>query len=531
MMLGDPAAVAVEPPHARNRVTIDEVFRRLAERRPDALALADAPNRQSYTDAAPRRLSFAEADRMVSAIAGRLRGMGLPIDAIVGIQLPNVVENILATLGVLRAGMIVAPLPLLWRRADAVAALGRIGAKALITCARVGAFDHGGLAMHVAAEVFSIRYVCGFGSNLPDGVVALDDLFTADKLEPVPPLDRERQNNAAAHVAAITFEVGDGGIVPVARNHPELLAAGLAVLLESRLPQHASILSALPPASFAGIGLTLLPWLLSGGTLVLHHAFDPDIFAAQRQSDRCDALILPASVAFRLAEAGAFAGGGPACVIAAWRSPERLAASPAWREPSAVLVDVPIFGEAALVASRRGAGGALNPVRLGPIVAPREGTGGVAVAELLRTDAGMLALRGPMVPHHSFPPGIERSGLPHFKVGRRGLVETDYACRIDSGSKAMVLIEAPSGIACVGGYRFSLRALQEMVRLIDSGATLTALPDPLLGQRLVGDAAMRETMRAALDAAGVNPIVAAAFRDRGEWELAGTPASAARASR
>ena len=49
---------------------------------------------------------------MVTAIAGRLRLMGLPTDAIVGIQLPNIVENILVMLGVLRAGMIAASLPL-----------------------------------------------------------------------------------------------------------------------------------------------------------------------------------------------------------------------------------------------------------------------------------------------------------------------------------------------------------------------------------------------------------------------------------
>ncbi len=217
---------------------------------------------------------------MVSAIAGRLRRMGLPTDAIVGIQLPNTVENVLAILGVLRAGMIAAPLPLLWRRADAVAALARLGAKALITCGRVGSFKHCQFAMRVAAEVFSIRYVCGFGGDLPDGVVPFDDLFTAEKLDPLPPLDRERQNAAAAHVAAITFDVGSGGIVPVARNHLELLAGGLGVLLESRLAQDAIVLSTLAPASFAGICLTLLPWLLIGGTLLLHHPFDPDVLAA-----------------------------------------------------------------------------------------------------------------------------------------------------------------------------------------------------------------------------------------------------------
>jgi acyl-CoA synthetase (AMP-forming)/AMP-acid ligase II len=136
MILGDPAQASAQAPRGQIRVSIDEMFRRLAERRPDALALADPPNRKNFTDGAPRRLTYAEADRMVAAIAGRLRRMGLPVDAVIGVQMPNIVENILAMLGVLRAGMVVAPLPLLWRRADAVAALARVGAKALISAAR-----------------------------------------------------------------------------------------------------------------------------------------------------------------------------------------------------------------------------------------------------------------------------------------------------------------------------------------------------------------------------------------------------------
>jgi acyl-CoA synthetase (AMP-forming)/AMP-acid ligase II len=286
MILGDPAQAPTQAPRGQIRVSIDEMFRRLAERRPDALALADPPNRKNFADGAPRRLTYAEADRMVAAIAGRLRRMSLPVDAVIGVQMPNIVENLLAILGVLRAGMIVAPLPLLWRRADAVAALARVGAKALITCGRVGDFKHGQFGMRVAAEVFAIRYVCGFGANLPDGVVPFDDLFTADKLDPIPPLERERQANAAAHLAAITFDVSEGGLVPVARNHSELVAAALVVLLESHLAQNANILSTLAPSSFAGLSLTLLPWLLTGGMLSLHHPFDADVLARQRQDDR-----------------------------------------------------------------------------------------------------------------------------------------------------------------------------------------------------------------------------------------------------
>ena len=88
--------------------------------------------------------------------------------SIVATQFPNTSESVLALLGIMRAGMIAAPMPMLWRRADCVAALSRIGTKALMTCARVGTTDHAALAMQVAAAIFTVRCVCGFGP-MPDG--------------------------------------------------------------------------------------------------------------------------------------------------------------------------------------------------------------------------------------------------------------------------------------------------------------------------------------------------------------------------
>jgi hypothetical protein len=526
--LGEPAINAAAP-QGQSRITIDEIFRRVAQRRPQAIALADTPNRKIFTDGAPRRLTFAEADHAISAIAGRLRRMELPTDSIVAIQLPNVVENVLAVLGVIRAGMIAAPLPLLWRRADAVAALSRIGAKALITIGQVGGFNHCQLAMRVAAEVFSIRYVCGFGADLPDGVVAFDDLFTTAKLDPLPPLDRERQNNAAAHLAVITFDVSDVGIVPVARSHLELFAAGLSVLLESRLVQDATILSTLAPASFAGISLTLLPWLLSGGKLLLHHPFDPPVLVGQwRGDERCGALIVPGPVAFRLSESGVFSHTGPASVIASWRSPERLAGSQAWRERDSTLVDVSVFGELALIAARRGMNGQPAPIPFGAITAPRGNPGAIVVAEVTATPVGTVALRGPMVPHHTFPPGAEGTDMPHLIVGRAGLIDSRYTCRVDPGARTIAVTGAPSGVVSVGGYRMPLHQLQNIVGRTDKAATLATMPDPLLGERLIGNAMDRYAIQAALTAAGANPLVAGAFHDRSEWPAAAPLASAGR---
>ena len=73
MILGDPsAAVAAPPQHGQRRLTIDEVFGRIALKYPDRPALIDAPNRETFTDGAPRGLTYGEADRVVTAIAGRL---------------------------------------------------------------------------------------------------------------------------------------------------------------------------------------------------------------------------------------------------------------------------------------------------------------------------------------------------------------------------------------------------------------------------------------------------------------------------
>ncbi len=174
---------------------------------------------------------------MVSAIAGRLRRMGLRTDAIVGIQVANTVESVLTLLGVLRAGLIAMPLPLLWRRADAVAALNRVGVSALIVSGRVAGFDHYELAMQIAAEVFPVRFVCGYGADAPDGIISFDDLFTARTLDPLPTLEEERAAapGPAAHLAVITWDVCADGLVPVARSHAELIAGGLALVLESGL--------------------------------------------------------------------------------------------------------------------------------------------------------------------------------------------------------------------------------------------------------------------------------------------------------
>lgn len=491
------------------RATLDGLFRAAAAARPGALALIDPPDRSSFTDGAPRRLTYAEADRAIASLAARLRGFGLPTDSVIAMQLPNTVESVIVLLAILRAGLIAAPLPLLWRHADAADALTQVAARALIGCQRVGDTLHGDLAMHIAMETFTIRFLYGFGENLPDGVVPIDDIFTEHHEAPI----IERPGEASAHVAVVTFDVTPDGIVPVARSHAELMAGGLAAHLEARIEPKATILGTLALASFAGLATTLVPWLLSGGTLVLHQPFAPDVFAAQQAGEGCTVAVVPGALAARLADAGIIGTGDALhAVLAVWRAPERLAASPAWSGGEA-FIDVAVFGETGLTAARRGADGMPCAIAPGRIVVPRGAAQGMHVLDVARSAAGTLMLSGPMVPHAAFPPGAERGGAPRLKA-TDGTLDTGYPCRVDPASALLTIDGPPPGIASVGGYRFAMRTLQEMVAGIEDGSTLAAFPDTLAGHRLAGTGINRDAICEALLAQGANPLLVAAFRAR-----------------
>ncbi len=491
---------------ARHGATLDSLFRRVGVRHTNALALVDPPDRYRVSDGPPRSLTFADTDRAIASVATQLRNLGLPTDSLVAIQLGNTVESVITLLAVLRAGMIAVPLPLLWRKQEIVAALAQIGAKAIITTSHVGDVRLADIAVEAAAELFTIRHVCGFGRKLPDGVVPLD--LRAEGNVSHPPT---RTGHPAAHVALVTFDVTPNGPVAVARNHTQVIAGGLTVALESGHVQDGAILTAVPMSSFAGIALGLVPWLLSGGALHLHHPFEPEAFAAQRKEIGAGLVVLPGPT---LAALGVAERPGGETIAALWRAPERLAAQRSWQGPVA-LIDVTAFGESGLVAARRkpGAGPAALPYGAAgaPHAAAKDGT---PLIEVLRTSDGTVGLRGAMVPTHAFPPGAEQGFVPFLAADQAGRLDTGLACRRKLDTNTLTLSAPPPGLVTVGGCRFYRSALEQVVADVDVDATIVALPDATLGERLAGSARDAATIIAALQAAGVNPLIANAFRPR-----------------
>ena len=481
--------------------TLDDLFRRAGVRHPHMLALADPPNRDAFAGGAPRKLSFAQADRAISACAARLRGLGLQTDSIVAMHLPNTVESIVTFLGVLRAGMIAVPLPLLWRKAEIRSALGRVGAKAIVTCSRNGTDEQAAIAMQSAADLFSVRHVCGFGHDLPDGLVPLDDIFSSEGIAAVSP--RIGRDTSAA---AITFNLDAEGFVPVLRTHADLVAGGLEIVRKSGATTDAPLLSTIPITSFAGIALTMMPWLLCGGSLHLHHGFEAEAFATQCSEIAEGTLVLPAPAIPPIGKIGFI--GPRQTIIALWRAPERFRAATTWNGPSA-LVDVASFGEVGLIAARRGDNGLPAPIPLGPVGAPAL-SGVPAAIETARTSLGTLALRGSMVP-------APRSDQPTAPDGD-GYVDTGFTCRPGPADRTLIITGPPADVIDVGGYCLRLSQIDALVSRADPDATVVALPDGDLGHRLAGTAPDRKALQALLQTEGINPLVVGAFQPRGKPE-------------
>ena len=150
--------------------TLDGLFRRILARQPGALALVDPADKMRVTVTPPLRLTFAEAEQRIAALTAHFIASGLPANSVIAVQLPNTIEFALTMLAAHRAGLVVAALPLLWRQADLTVALNRTGARAVVTTSRIDGVVHADVAMNAAAECFSIRHVCGFGEDLPEGL-------------------------------------------------------------------------------------------------------------------------------------------------------------------------------------------------------------------------------------------------------------------------------------------------------------------------------------------------------------------------
>jgi acyl-CoA synthetase (AMP-forming)/AMP-acid ligase II len=382
-------------------VTLDALFRKTAAANPDRLALVDPQDaRLGETASPPRQLTYAEADAEISRLAAFFAAVGMSHDSVVGLQSANTADAVIALLAALRAGLVVAPMPLHWRQKNVLEALNRAGARALIAGDSFGGRSLGHEARDAAAELFALRFVFGLGKDVVDGLMELGNVLDElpEDLEEAP---SRRGANAADHVATLTWTRSTSGEpLPIARSHNQWIAAGLMPYLELSLPSAPRILLPYAMTGMAGIGAGLVPWLLSGGTLHLHHPASLRKLAAHADTIDADMVLCPGSLvpAFerRLDNGGCR-------IVSVWGA---HSAAPAPHNTNRDLTDLHVMDEFAMVARRREGRALPRPFATGRIGSPSTAQNGPALLELdLDTESGpaTLKVRGAMVADSAWP--------------------------------------------------------------------------------------------------------------------------------
>ncbi|WP_067485875.1 class I adenylate-forming enzyme family protein [Actinomadura hibisca] len=265
--------------------TLDALFRERVREAPDRLAIVDPANKADLVGRPPRRLTWAELDAEAGRLAAVLLRHGLGQGDVVGVQLPNTVEQVALYLACWRLGVIVSPLPVQYREHETTQLARLAGFVAHVTVA-----DFGGrpIAAEVAGlDLPDLRLVLAYGDDLPPGVVSLD----AELAEPCDV--SEVAAYAAAHPAdpndcvTICWTSGTESTPKgVPRCHNDWLAIAAVCRDAPRMTRDDVLLNPFPVVNMAGFAGIFLPWLTVGCVFVQHHPFDLPTFLGQVQRER-----------------------------------------------------------------------------------------------------------------------------------------------------------------------------------------------------------------------------------------------------
>jgi mycobactin salicyl-AMP ligase len=502
-------AESLERNEERLPLTAEGLLRRRAEQRPDVTALGDPPNVAALGLGEPRSFSYRQADNAVDRLASDFIALGLVPGDIIAAQLPNLASGPLTLLAAWRAGLTVAALPMLWREHEIGAACLEIAPKALIGISHFGGERHAERLCAVAANNLSVRFVLGFGRDLPDGVASLDGAIAAGSAT----LEPAVRANGGKGPALITFTARPGfPHLPVTRGEDELLTQGAMTVLALSLDRKDVILNPYPLTGPAGLALGLMPWLIAGGTLVQHHPFDYAVFLEQLLATGVTVTALPSPVLAELDKGGVLRR--PTCHLrrlgTVWPSPELAAPPPPFDGAASLLFDLYPVGDLAALVLRREARNRPEPIPSGAVHLDENGGDAVFVETKIapsRDDEGYgeLLLRGPIVPRA--PAGI-------LAADQAGFVSTGLRAKLDDAGGMGLTLKGDTELRRHGGMAIAVSELDDLYRsfpgFLDAACFL--LPDPVVGDRVFaavlprpGELVLLEELHAFLKKRGVAP--------------------------
>jgi acyl-CoA synthetase (AMP-forming)/AMP-acid ligase II len=338
---------------AWSQVTLDELMRRSAAAAPATTAFEDVG--AGAVPGLTAHYSFADAVRRIDGLAAFFATIGLRPDMVLGIHLPPCADAAIIIFAALKAGLVVAPLPVYWTKSEIEAAIEAASIKAMVTASEIEDEPSGELVRDVAADTFAIRFVFAVGDGQPDGLIDLTEVL-ADVDALGPPPEVARRGVAADHVALLSMaRTPDDELLIVPYSHNQLTAIAAGHLLEAGIAAPETVLSTMHPASLASMAGAIATALMAGGHVAFHHGTSLTGLAGAVESAGASRVVLPEAIVAPLAAAldrpVAFSAVGAG-----------LGLMPA---PAARTVDLVTLGGLCLIPRARDADGAMVALPLG----------------------------------------------------------------------------------------------------------------------------------------------------------------------
>ncbi len=273
-------------------VTVGDLFARAVASDPARTAVVDPANRAALGLGEPRRLSYAELDSAVVAIAAQLLGLGLRNGDVVLAQLPNTWECVALYLAAARTGIVLSPVAMQYRRHELDQVVALLEPKAIVTVPEFKGFDHAGLGSELAQACGAALLLAGGGAVYGAQQLAAGPASAADQT-----LVAAVAAISADDVFTICWTSGtEGAPKGVPRSHNQWIAISYAHFEAARIAPGDKLLNPFPMINMAAIGGCFLSWLHAAGTLLLHHPFDPQVYLQQIAVERPHYAIAPPAV-------------------------------------------------------------------------------------------------------------------------------------------------------------------------------------------------------------------------------------------
>lgn len=270
---------------------IIDLFLEHLHARPDQLALTDPPNRAELIGGEPGRYTFAELGTRVDRLAAALLAAGIVRDDVIMVQLPNIAELVMVYLAAARIGALVSPLPVQYRTHELKYTAELTQPKAFITAETFGGHNYREM---VQSLNLSLNALIVLGEDLPSDVLSLGDIL--DNAADLSPLDDYLANTdwSANDIFTICWTSGtEAEPKGVPRSHNHWISIAYFSVDGCNMKAGDRLLNPFPMVNMSAIGGMLVPWLIIGGRLVMHHPLNLPVFLGQIQQEQITYTVAP----------------------------------------------------------------------------------------------------------------------------------------------------------------------------------------------------------------------------------------------